>query len=64
MKREVGHHQFEWFLVSFWLPFGVTFGHFLQTVVIQELKNTQQKQTSKFDEKGRCDELGNLVVNP
>ena len=64
MKREVGHHPFWWHFVSFWLPFGVTFGHFLQKVVIRELKKTRTTNTSKFNEKGgpRC--FGGLLVNP
>ena len=28
MFWEVAHHPFRWLLVSFWLPFGVTFWHF------------------------------------
>ena len=30
MFRGVKEHPFGWLLVSFWLPFGVTFGHFFR----------------------------------
>ena len=51
-------------MVSFWLPFGVTVGHFWQKVAIWELKKTHTTKISKFDEKGWPEIYEELVVNP
>jgi len=55
MFWEVGHPPFGWLLASFWLPFGVTLGHFLQKVVIRELKKAHTKNASKIDAKRGCE---------
>jgi len=51
MFGEVEESPFWWLLVSFWLPFGVTFGHFLQKVAIRRHQKTNLKKGPKIDEK-------------
>ena len=43
MFREVKKCQFGWLLASFWLRFGVTLDHILQTVAIRDLKKRINK---------------------
>jgi len=64
MFREVGHPHFRWLLVSFCLPFGVTFRHFWRKGGIWELKNRGPKKTTKNDEKRSPGPCGGLLVNP
>ena len=61
---EVGHPWFQWFRVSFWVPFGVTFSDCLQKMWFEASKNTHLKNTSKFNGKRSCDKIEPWGVNP
>ena len=52
--HEVKKCPFGRLLNSFWLPVGVTFGIFLQKVVIRGPKNSNQKTNLEIDEKWSC----------
>ena len=44
-------HPFRQLLVSFLVPFGDTLGNFFTKMVIEELKESDTNNASKFDEK-------------
>ncbi len=58
MFGEVKECPFGWLLGWFWLPFGVTLGHFLQKVFIRGPKKTHQTKSPKIDEKREREESG------
>ena len=60
--REVKECPFGWLWGSFWLPFGVILGHFLQKVAIRGPTKTHQKNIP--NEKREREESDKRVVNP